>query len=199
MNTFAPGDILGFSSHTLTGAAINVATYGIPFWSLSHVGIIADLDALHAARPTDAPLSLLFESTTLSRLRCVVQGERVRGVQVHFPADVIADYPGKAWHYPLATPLRPLASARLTSFLLRQIGKDYDQIGAFRAGGVGYSWLESRLRPENLESLFCAELCVAAHRKVGVFRTKHASRWSPNAFVRAERRGGILGKPIRIK
>ncbi len=205
MSKLLPGDILGFSSHTLRGAVINMATYGIPFWGLSHVGIIADTHSLVLTgymthqRLLLRPYYLLFESTVASELQCAIQHKSVCGVQAHFPSDRIADYPGKVWHYPLNTTLRPLASARLASYLLRQIGKSYDQIGAFRAGGVGYSWLESKLRPENLESLFCSELCAAAHRHIGVFKTKHASKWSPNAFVRAERREGILGKPIRLK
>ena len=46
------GDILAFSGHSLTSAFINVVSYGIPFWSVSHVGIIGE----HEGR------LLLFES-----------------------------------------------------------------------------------------------------------------------------------------
>jgi hypothetical protein len=44
MDTFKPGDILGFSGDTWVSATINLATYGIPYWHLSHVGIVAEWD-----------------------------------------------------------------------------------------------------------------------------------------------------------
>ena len=37
---FRPGDIIGFSSCSQSGFWVNVGTLGIPFWSLSHVGIV---------------------------------------------------------------------------------------------------------------------------------------------------------------
>jgi len=103
------------------------------------------------------------------------------------------------WHYPFYRPLYPFESKRLSEFLLEYLGKDYDAIGAFRAGGIGWSWLESKLRRQDLTSLFCSEYCAAAHAHVGVFRTDHVSRWSPNRLVRTERRRGILLKPWRLK
>ena len=36
------GDIIGFSGDSWLSVGINLATYGIPFWSLSHVGILGD-------------------------------------------------------------------------------------------------------------------------------------------------------------
>ena len=37
-----PGDILGFSGRGLISDMINVFTYGLPRWSLTHVGIIGE-------------------------------------------------------------------------------------------------------------------------------------------------------------
>lgn len=37
---FQPGDFLGFSERSLRGIIVNLATWGIPFVGLSHVGII---------------------------------------------------------------------------------------------------------------------------------------------------------------
>ncbi|REJ65646.1 MAG: hypothetical protein DWQ31_17045 [Planctomycetota bacterium] len=183
------GDLIGSSGHHLLGAAINLATYGIPFWGLSHVGIIGE----HNGE------LLLFEATTLSDLPCVIQGKPVDGTQAHRLGARLESYRGKVWHYPLYRPLYAFEQERLSTFLVSHIGVDYDAIGAFRAGGVGWSWIESKLYRQNLSSLFCSELCAAAHAHIGVFRTDHASRWSPNRLCRTERRRGILLKPWRLK
>ncbi len=183
------GDIVGFSGDSWLSVGISLATYGIPFWSLSHVGILGEHDGE----------LLLFESTSLSDLACVIQGKPVWGTQAHQLDECVEAYGGRVWHYPLYRPLYPFESKRLSAFLLEYIGKDYDAIGAFRAGGIGWSWLESKLRRQDLSSLFCSEYCAAAHAHVGVFRTDHVSRWSPNRLVRTERRRGILLKPWRLK
>ena len=183
------GDIIGFSGDSWLSFGINLATYGIPFWSLSHVGILGE----HEGE------LLLFESTSLSDLPCVIQGKPVWGTQAHRLDECVEAYGGKVRHYPLWRPLYTFESQRLSSFLVKHIGKDYDAIGAFRAGGIGWSWIESKLRRQDLSSLFCSEFCAAAHAHVGVFRTDHAGRWSPNRLVRTERRRGILLKPWRLK
>ena len=56
------GDIIGFSGDSWMSAGINMATYGIPFWSLSHVGIVGEHDGE----------LLLFESTELNKLPCAI-------------------------------------------------------------------------------------------------------------------------------
>ena len=183
------GDIIGFSGDSWLSAGINLATYGIPFWSLSHVGIVGEHDGE----------LLLFESTEQNELPCSIRGKPVCGTQAHRLDECIRAYNGKVWHYPLYRPLYTFERKRLNTFLQKYLGKDYDAVGAFRAGGVGWSWLESKLRRQDLSSLFCSEYCAAAHARVGIFRTDHLSRWSPNRLVRTERRRGILLKPWRLK
>jgi len=183
------GDIIGFSGRNWLSTLINCGTYGIPFRSISHVGIIGE----HQGE------QLLFESTTLSDLPCVIQGQCVRGVQAVRLADRLKLYPGRVWHYPLYRPLYPHEEDRLNGFLLDHIGKDYDYIGALRAGGVGFSWLESLLHQEDLRFIFCSELCAAAHNQIGLLLTANVSRWSPNLFVRYERRQCILRRPRRLR
>lgn len=184
-----PGDIIGFSGDSWLSAGINLATYGIPFWGLSHVGIVGGF----------RDRNVIFESTTLSDLPCVVQGEKVSGTQAHETYECISHYRGKVWHYPLWRPLSFGESLRLTTFLLKYLGTNYDAIGAFRAGGRIWSWLESKLRKQDLTALFCSEFCAAAHQHVRIFKANNVSRWNPNFFVRTERRRGILMKPKRIK
>ncbi|MFQ5419477.1 MAG: hypothetical protein ACE5EY_03835 [Anaerolineae bacterium] len=183
------GDIIGFSGNSWLSAGINLATYGIPFWNLSHLGILGEFRGE----------LVLFESTSESTLECFIQKRLVCGTQAHRLIDCVREYGGRVWHYPLSRKLARNEVERLSSFLVQYLGVHYDAIGAFRAGGVGFSWLESKLREEDLSSLFCSEFCAAAHSRVGIFPTDNASRWSPNKFVRAERRCGVLQKPWRLK
>jgi hypothetical protein len=185
-----PGDIIGFSGDNWISALVNVATYGIPFWSLSHCGIMG-----HAA---DGRL-MLFESTQLDDLPCEITGEIFHGTQAHVLEHVVHAYKGKVWHYPLFRSLYPDEDARLTEFLMGTIHTPYDQLGAFRSAGVGLSWIESLLHRANLNSIFCSEWCCAAHTFIGLFRTDNVSRWNPNRFVRRERLIHVLRQPVRLK
>lgn len=184
-----PGDILGYSGQDFIGCFINVVTYGIPFWDLSHIGIVGEYKGE----------LLLFESNVYDPAPCVIQGKCFRGTQAHRIETQLDYYQGKVWHYPLITPLYEHERKRLNKFLLDTVGTPYDEIGAFRSGGIGWSLLESFFRPADLSSIFCSEWCCAALTHIGRFKTDNVSRWSPNKFTRTCRRRGILGKPRRLK
>jgi len=185
------GDIIGFSGHSWISAAINIATYGIPFWGISHVGIMANAP--------DGRL-LIFESTSLDGdIPCEITGKPICGTQAHDLDFILQHYIGKAWHYPLYRPLYPNEDERLTEFLFDTIGVPYDALGAFRSAGVGLSWIESLFREQDLSTIFCSEMVAAAYSTVGLFATDNVSRWNPNKLVRRLRRAEILLKPRRRK
>lgn len=185
------GDIIGFSGRNWTSYGINLATYGVPRIGLSHVGIMA--------RAPDGRL-LLFESTSLEGDRpCEIRGEPIHGTQAHCLDSILETYTGSAWHYPLYRPLYPWEDARLTEFLTKTLGTPYDRMGAFRAGGLGLSWIESLFREQDLTTIFCSEWCAAAYAYIGLHPDDNVSRWSPNKFTRHLRWDGILCKPRRLK
>lgn len=184
-----PGDILAFSGDRWLSTLINLFTYGIPGWSHSHVGVVAN----HGGD------LLLYESTILSDLPCAIRQEQVKGVHATLPMERIERYRGRLWHYPVYRPLYNFESERLSRFLDSQLGVAYDHIGAVRAGGLGWSWFESLIYPEDLSAIFCSELCAAAYREIGLMPTNHVSRWSPNKLIRYLRRQGILLSPTRLK
>ena len=186
-----PGDVFGFSSCSSMGFWINLGTWGIPFWCLSHVAVVA------AHPSTGQPL--LFESTLSGNRRCVIQKEHVKGMQAHYPGLRIQLYHGKVWHYSLRNTLSDKQSNRLTEYFVGLLGVGYYKIGAFRSRATPWGLLEQYWRPENLQALFCAEVSAAGLRVVNEFRTGNASKWNPNSFVRALRRRGIVGKPQRVK
>lgn len=185
-----PGDVLAFSSCSLGGAGINLATWGIPFWSISHVGIVANNPG--SGRP------LVFEATKSCKLPCVLQGVHVEGVQAHLIRLRVKRYHGRVWLYPLRNPLTPAESESLTSFCMKHLGVGYDPIGAFRARHTPLGLFLLHFRAENLMSLFCAEWCAAAERQVNRFHTGNVSKWNPNSFCRALLRRGVCGRPQRF-
>src|SRR5690349_10220807 len=71
--TIKPGDILGFSGYHPASIAINLVTYGIPFWHLSHVGIVGE----HCGE------LVLFESCITDPDPCVITGKHFSGTQAH--------------------------------------------------------------------------------------------------------------------
>jgi hypothetical protein len=184
-----PGDVIGFSGRGLVSDLINVATYGCPRVGLSHVAIVAEYRGQ----------LVLFESTTLDDEPCLITGRRIHGVQAHPLVRRIKGYAGAAYHYPLCRALTTDQSKKLTEFLVSMIGRPYDDIGAFRSGGEGFSYIESWLRPANLNSIFCSELVAAAHKYVGAWHPRNESSYNPNRLVRTELRDGVLRVPWRLE
>jgi len=188
---FKPGDIVGFSGRCWWSAAINFFTGGIPFWGLSHVGILANSQ--------DGRL-LFWESTDESALPCEITGnEKVAGVQAHSLDKVLAGYHGRAWLYSLYRHLYAHEKCRLTGFLMSLVGRSYDTPGAIRSGGMILAVVDGCVRDESLDLLFCSEAVAAAAANIGIFQTANASRWSPNRLVRRLRLSGIVRKPKRLK
>jgi hypothetical protein len=189
-NVVKAGDVVGFSGRSWLSAAVNVATYGIPLWGISHVGIMAKA-------PDGRPL--IFESTSLEDLPCEISHENFTGTQAHRLDDILRAYKGRAYHYPLYRPLYPVEDERLTEFLMETIHVPYDAMGAFRSAGIGLSWIESLFREQSLQTIFCSEWVAAAYAVTGLHATDHVSRWNPNRLTRHLRRHGILCKPRRLK
>lgn len=184
-----PGDIIGFSGSCFVSDIVNIFTWGIPRVDISHVGILA----------RHKNTLFLFESTTLDEIPCAILGKKIQGTQAHFLAQSIATYPGKVYHYALTEKLTDEQSYALTEFLISTLGISYDQLGAMRAGGVGFSFLEGLLHEENLHTIFCSEWCAAAHEKIGILENENASHFNPNHLVRWEQFKKILSKPVRLR
>lgn len=188
---FKPGDIIGFTGLGWECVAINILTYGLPKFSIAHVGILGEYEGE----------LVLFESTTLSDVPCIIQGKLVDGVQAVRLEDRLKGYDergGTIWHYPLHRPLYDHERDRLNEFLLDQIGRPYDKTGAMNSGGILWSWIKRRFHDADLTDLFCSELSAAAHNHIGMMRTANVSSWSPNNFTRYETAKGIITRPWRL-
>lgn len=186
-----PGDIIGFLGNSATSRLICLGTGGWPYWpysGLSHIGIVGQYERKN----------YLFEATTLCDLKCAIRGKRIKGTQAHRLPDRLETYNGRVWHYPLLEPLWPNQKGRLNKFLLSHLGHQYDRHAAFMASDISPSFIESYLHPEQRDA-FCSFWCASAHANIGRFKTADLGRWSPNRFVKYQRKDGILGPPIRLK
>jgi hypothetical protein len=185
-----PGDIVGFSGRNLASDIINVGTYAMPRWGLSHVGILC---------PHPDYGLLLYESTTFNSHPCVIQKKAFQGTQAQYPRDKVFTYDGRVWLYSLNKPLNDIELLKLQVFLNGTIGTPYDMIGAFRSGGEGFRYMESKMHSENMSSIFCSEWCAAAMREMERFSTDDVSKWNPNALCRELLRSGEVISPVRVK
>jgi hypothetical protein len=183
------GDIVAFSGFGRKSVIVNLVTYGLPYWSASHVGIIGEYKGTQ----------LLFESTTLSNIPCQIQDRSFKGVQAVSLGDRVKSYNGRCFHYSIYRPLFGFEEERLNEFLISKVGTPYDMVGGMRSVGAGVSWIESKLRGEDLSLLFCSELVASAHNLIGLLRTENASRWNPNKLIRHERRTRTLRRPRRLR
>lgn len=183
------GDLIAFAGRRWTSKVINLGTFGIPGWSPSHVGIIGEYRGEH----------LLFESTTLSTLPCLIQGKPFKGVQACTLEDRVATYNGRIWRYPLARKLFDDERERLNAFLVHHVGVPYDRRGAIRSGGRLWANLWSAFENECLSQIFCSELLAAAYRDIGVLHSTNASRWNPRRLIIRLRRERMLLSATRLK
>lgn len=172
---------MSFSGHNLSGLIINLGSFGIPFFGLSHIGIAANY--LGTLR--------LFESTSLNDTPCLIQGKNVSGSQVQDLDVRVAAYPGTVKRIPLKRKLTLGQSRQLTEYLVENAGQPYDYLGAERSGGILWARLQRFFHEESAESLFCSEWVALALRQIDVFRTGNASAWNPNSLYRQLVKRGI--------
>lgn len=176
-----PGTIVGYCGYNLISQLINLVTYGVPFYGLSHIEIVGQND-------------VLYGSTTLTDRECYFQGKKVAGVQAHLAETRFKEYKGKIWVY---EPRQEIDAPKLERFLQKHLGAPYDYYGAFKAGGFFYRKLRAMFDKESLTSIFCSELCAAAYKDQGLFDFKNKG-WSPNALARKFVKLGLVEQGRRV-
>lgn len=183
------GDVVGFSGQGFVSDAINLGSFGVPRWGLSHIGIIGRYRGRR----------YLFESTTLNAGKpCDILGQCCSGVQAH-TLDDITKRPGKVWAYKLNTMLTKTQDRQHTLRLLSHLGTAYDYFGAGRSGGFVLRNVEGLLRPEDLSTFFCSELVALMLDELKLLDIDNASAQSPNSLGRKLVRDRITRKAFRIK
>lgn len=181
------GDVVAFCGNSMLSASINLLTYGIPYFSVSHVGIVC----------TVGGKKLLFESLAYPSSPCVIAGKMIKGAQAHLLEEVPVNE-GRVYLYPLYRELYPHEERRMKFSLADRVGSPYDVVGALRSGGWLTGIVSSRLHSENRSTLFCSEWVASTLCEVGIFPTSNISRWSPNSLCRMGSAMGIYKRPVRV-
>ena len=176
---FEIGDVVGFSGRSLVSDFINVSTFGIPRWGISHVGIVCE-------EPRNFSLQLAESA----------DGFGVRRVPLH---SAIKDYDGRVWRYGVKKMLRLYQRRSLAVCIRKLLDRPYDARGAVQSGGRLWSWIQSVCRGEDLTNLFCSEFVAEVLSEAEIFKTENSSRWNPNHLVRELQRRGIVNEPKRLK
>ena len=176
MDEVVEGSIIGFAGGDAVSVAINLGTWGIPFWSVAHCGIVAN----YQQQP------YLFHSEVRNPAPCAIRKQSALGTRADYLAYILQQR-GVVWHYKLR---RPADLSSLASFLVNELGRPYDVIGAITTG---------QLHTENLDAIFCSEWVAAALRQVHLFPVDDAGAWNPNDLLRTLVKMGIYYKPIRLK
>ncbi len=182
-----PGDVIGCSGRHYQSDFINLMTFGIPRFDISHVGILCDYRGELC----------IFQSTTLCSMPCLIQGKHVSGTQAQEIGEFVKTEHARIYHYPLSRYLYSHEKTRLRRGLLEDIGKPYDMIGAFHSGGFLFSEVCALLNHQSRATIFCSEWVAEAHSSLGIFPTGNFSRWNPNSLVRRERAYGLLCPSVR--
>lgn len=191
LRTFVePGDVIAFTGNGWRNHVINVLTYGIPGWSISHVGLVGNL--------LKHPGPLLFETLMSPGPPCVLRGESRTGAQVQRIEHYLDQDCGPIWHYKLYRPMYAHEKRRLHEILLKGLDTPYDLAGAVRSGGMLTAWVSALLRGEDKSAMFCSEWTADGLRGTGIFTTSNISRWNPNKLIRRARLAGVLRKPVRL-
>ncbi len=185
---FKSGDILAFSGASFQSDIINIGTYGIPRWSISHVGIVST-DFLRWSRkeiPHFHP-TILFEAMP-------------SGVQFRVNIKkIVNEYNGRVWVYPLYRRLYPHEVQRLADSLFDIEEIPYDKVGAGRSAGFLFATIQALFRGQDLSTFFCSELIANKLSEIGIHPVTNASKWNPNRLVRDLRNDRVVCKPIRLK
>jgi hypothetical protein len=189
---FEPADL--FACHG-TDAAATVIRWGTwsPFggpglrFGPSHIAICGGIDP--PAGGADIPAWV--ESTSLSRLPCLVRGEPVAGMQVHLPAERIREYQaagGRVDVYRLAKiQTLDLAETQILNRILIdhmvRPGISYDMRGAILSG-LRVAKATSLFPGADLHRLFCSEVVAAVLMRLNRMRRNNPTRYNPAAVLR---------------
>ena len=175
---FQTGDILAFAGRGWVSRRIALQTC-TPCQLLrgrwiSHVGICAAVDSRSEA--------YLFESTTMVDEPCAITGNRIDGVQAHWPDRRVAKCEGKVWLLRTRKHLAAAVRRRLGRFLQSCLGTPYDVPQALLSG----TWLLNltEFDAEDTSKLFCSEYVRLALEDAGIVADTNASIWTPARLVR---------------
>lgn len=136
------GDLVAFGGHTFISANIKTITKS----NVSHVGIIMLVNTPQA----NLPIIMIIESTSI--------GDGFAGVQISRLSTRILGSSDDIWILPIEGPIN---IPGIETFLVSKLGIPYDYKQAI-GSAFDFSFLPEQ--KEDLNKLFCSELCNEAYK-----------------------------------
>ncbi len=166
------GDIVLFSGKGLISLVIKKFTDSL--WT--HVGMVIKSDELDTL--------LLWESTTLSKMKDIESNTARQGVQSVFLSKRIEDYDGDVAIRKLNIDRTPKMIDGLKGFRKESKEKPYERnfIEAFKGGYEGIGGENT----EDLSSLFCSELVAEAYQRMGLLKDNEKGGKPSNEYTPAD-------------
>ena len=189
------GDIVLFSGTGPVSTGIKVGTQSP--WS--HVGMVVRVD--------DPTLVLVYQSTTLSKVKDYIDNMPKQGVQINVLSQCVASYSGRIALRRLEVVRSPAMREVLNDFREDMKGRPYEtsKLELLRSAYDGPFGSNC----EDLSSLFCSELVAEAYQRMGLLLSeehggKHSNEFTPKDFSSAHKglsllSGARLGEEITIK
>jgi len=165
-----------------TGDVVLFNGKGLVSWIISRLGGKSHVGVIY--RPNRETV-LLYESTTLSNLRDVSSGRKVRGVQLVNFSRRVATYNGRIWVRRLDKPLDRQQRRIMEQTRKEFAGKGYEQ-SLWQLIRAGFKW---SLQMADLGTIFCSELVAELFQRWGFLSRKiPANEHNPGDF----RQGGCV-------
>ncbi|WGV98849.1 hypothetical protein QF117_10525 [Vibrio sp. YMD68] len=183
-STLRTGDIVLFSGKGIVSTGIKrgqallarfMGNRGEKNWKWSHIGIVLKLPAYDTV--------MLWESTTLSNIRCVELGRQHKGVQLVPLSERIASYDGEVCIRQLTSDIPELQRIVALSGLREKLkGAPYEK-STWQLIKSAYKGPFGRNK-KDLSSVFCSELVAEAYQELGLLcRTPPSNEYSPACFA----------------
>ena len=163
------GDIVLFSGDSFVSRLIRLGTPGP--WS--HVGMVIVLPGIERV--------MLWESTTLSKIKDLKTGKLMSGVQLVWLSEKIRDYNGRVAIRKLETPIQ-IQPKRFGEVAKELHGRPYedDWCDLIKAAWDG-PWGDN---VPDLDSVFCSELTAATLKRLNVMEdVQPDSEYTPADFA----------------
>ncbi len=142
-STLRTGDLVAFGGHTFISESIKKITKS----NVSHVGIVLKVTTDQA----ELPIVTIVESTSL--------GSGFAGVRISRLSTRVINYPGDLWILPIEGPIN---IPGIETFLISSFGIPYDYKQAI---GSAFDFPLLPDQKEDLNKLFCSELCNEAYKR----------------------------------
>lgn len=161
-----------------TGDVVMFKGKGLVSWIISRLGGKSHVGVVY--RPNREAV-LLYESTTLSDLRDVSTGRKVRGVQLVNFSQRVATYRGRIWVRRLDKALDSGQRRIMVKTREEFAGKAYEQ-SLWQLIRAGFKW---KLQQKDLGSLFCSELVAEVYQRMGILKdTIPSNEFNPGDFAK---------------